>query len=148
MVNRVVLVGRMTQDPEVRKTQSGVSVCSFTVAVNRRFNRDQTDFIRCVAWRQTADFMGQYLNKGALISVEGSIQSGSYEDRETGKKIYTMDVQADNVQALESRSARQGTQASANPGSYRSQATVQQPQMDEPDDGEPILDIASDDLPF
>ena len=84
MINRVVLVGRLTRDVEVRKTQSGLSVAQFTVACDRRGrsqdNAQQTaDFISCVAWRQPADFLGQYARKGALIGVDGRLQSRSYE---------------------------------------------------------------------
>lgn len=151
MINRVVLVGRITADPEVRKTQSGLSVCTFTVAMNRRTNREVSDFVRCTAWRQTADFMGQYITKGALIGVEGSLQSGSYEDKETGKRINTLEVSCDSVQALESRSSRQqASQNSGQPAYSQPSSTYNQKDdfQDEFDDGEPVLDITSDDLPF
>lgn len=151
MINRVVLVGRITADPEVRKTQSGLSVCTFTVAMNRRFDKEKSDFVRCTAWRQTADFLGQYVSKGALIGVEGSLQSGSYEDRETGKKISTLEVSADSVQILESRGARQASPSNFNePYQQPAQPTQNSNSnfMDEFDDGEPVLDITSDDLPF
>ncbi len=147
MINRVVLVGRITADPEVRKTQSGLSVCSFTVAMNRRTNREISDFVRCTAWRQTADFMGQYISKGALIGVEGSLQSGSYQDKDSGKKISTLEVTCDSVQILESKGARQ---QSSNSGYEQPTSTYNQSnEFDtEFDDGEPVLDITSDDLPF
>lgn len=138
MINRVVLVGRITSDPEVKKTQSGLSVCTFNIAMNRRTNRDLSDFVRCTAWRQTADFMGQYITKGALIGIEGSLQSGSYEDKETGKSINTLQVNCESVQALESKASRQ-TQTSS--------VQSEQGPQDEFDD-EPALDITSDDLPF
>ena len=92
MINRVVLVGRLTKDVEVRKTGTGLSVASFTVACDRRGSRDaqgqsQADFINCVAWRQAADFLGQYARKGALVGVEGRIQTRNYDDKD-GKKVY------------------------------------------------------------
>ena len=113
MINRVVLVGRLTRDVEVRKTQSGISVASFTVACDRRFssqnqqNQQQSaDFISCVAWRQTADFLGSYARKGALVGVDGRLQSRSYDDRD-GKKVYVSEMVCDSVQLLESRAQSQ-----------------------------------------
>ncbi len=146
MVNRTILVGRLTRDPELRKTQTGKSVLSFTVAVNRQYNKDQADFISCVAWDQTADFMSNFLTKGSLISVEGRIQSGSYEDT-TGKKVYTQDVVADRVQALESRAQRQ--EQSSRPTDYApAYQEAPTPSASYESNDEPILDITSDDLPF
>ena len=146
MVNRTVLVGRLTRDPELRKTATGKSVLSFSVAINRQFNRDQTDFVNCVAWEQTADFMSTYLTKGSLISVEGRIQSGSYEDA-SGKKVYTQDVVAERVQALESRAQRQGQQAAPVQFEQSYQASPA-PTAAYAEDDKPVLDITSDDLPF
>ncbi len=154
MVNRVVVVGRLTRDPELRKTQTGKSVLSFTVAVNRRFSQDQSDFINCVAWDKTADFIANYLGKGSLVSVEGSIQSRSYEDQ-TGKKVFVQEVNAEQVNSLESRAQRQEREQNVQP--YQSQNNYQssKPSGYQPDyeptfsiDDEPVLDITSDDLPF
>ena len=105
MLNKTIIIGRLTRDLELRKTQAGKSVLNFSVAVNRQYNRDESDFINCIAWEQTADFMANYLGKGALVSVEGRIQTGSYEGTD-GKKVYTTDVVAERVQALESKSQR------------------------------------------
>ena len=83
MINRVVLVGRLTRDPELRKTNSGASVVSFTVACDRRFKtqgQPDADFISCVAWNKVADLMAQYLHKGSLVGVEGRIQTRNYDD--------------------------------------------------------------------
>lgn len=134
MVNRVVLVGRLTRDPELRKTQTGKSVLSFSLAVKRRFSEDQSDFINCVAWDKTADFISNYLRKGSLISVEGSIQSRSYEDQ-TGKKVFVQEVYAEQVNGLESRNARE-------------QKQTHEPRVSYHVEDEPILEIDSDDLPF
>ncbi len=158
MINRVVLVGRLTKDPLLKKTQSGTSVVSFTLAVNRRIQNQmqQADFINCVAWNKTADLMAQYLAKGALIGVEGRIQSRSYDDA-TGKRVYVTEVVTDSVQFLESKGA--GSAAG------REYVPEPQPMFDnnpmgyEADDSAPqdfasdfssgaTLDIASDDLPF
>ena len=96
MINRVILVGRLTRDPMLRKTQSGLSVATFTVACDRRFSGGngqdrQTDFISCVAWRQSADFLGQYAHKGALVGVDGRIQTRNY-DNASGQKVYVTEV--------------------------------------------------------
>lgn len=145
MVNRTVLVGRLTRDPELRKTATGKSVLSFSVAINRQFNKDQTDFVNCVAWEQTADFMSTYLTKGSLISVEGRIQSGSYEDA-SGKKVYTQDVVAERVQALESRATREQARPVEFEQSYQAAPSTAPTYSNNND--EPVLDITSDDLPF
>lgn len=103
MINRVVLVGRLTKDPVLRKTQNGTSVVSFTIACNRRVGKDQepqTDFIGCVAWGGTADVVNTYTKKGSLVGVEGRIQSRSYDDT-NGKKVYVTEVVCDSVQFLE-----------------------------------------------
>ena len=85
-MNKVILVGRLTADPELRQTQSGISSCRFTVAIDRRFadkntGERQADFITCVAWRQTAEFVSRYFNKGKMICVEGSLRNNNYQDR-------------------------------------------------------------------
>ncbi|MBQ9894732.1 MAG: single-stranded DNA-binding protein [Ruminococcus sp.] len=103
-MNKVILMGRLTADPELRQTQSGVSSCRFTVAVNRNFvdkqsGERQADFITCVAWRQTAEFVTRYFNKGSMICVEGSLRTGSYQDRNHSDVThYTTDVYVDNVE--------------------------------------------------
>jgi len=100
MVNSVILIGRLTKDPEIKKTSSGKSVASFTLAVNQRFNRDKTDFINCVAWEKTADYLGNYVKKGNLIAVEGRISTRNY-DGSDGKKAYITEVVCESVQGLE-----------------------------------------------
>ena len=100
MLNIVALMGRLTADPELRTTPSGVSVCRFTLAVDRNYAKAgterQADFINCIAWRQTAEFVSRYFVKGQLVAVNGSIQTGSYTDN-NGNKRYTTDVVVDNV---------------------------------------------------
>lgn len=151
MINRTVLVGRLTRDPELRKTTTGKSVVSFTVACNRRFgNQDQADFINCVAWENQADFLANYLNKGSLVGIEGRIQSRSYEDA-TGKRVYVQEVVVENLQSLESKTQRQEREASEGYSSnYADSAPSFQPDPtpSTPLDEEPVLDITSDDLPF
>jgi len=99
-MNLVTLMGRITAAPELKTTSSGISYCRFTLAVDRRFQKQgqekQTDFISCVAWRQTAEFICRYFVKGQLMAVTGSIQTGSFTDN-TGNKRYTTDVAVDNA---------------------------------------------------
>ena len=106
MINRVVLVGRLTKDPVLRKTPSGASVVSFTVACNRRVQTQEqsAEYINCVAWNKVAELMAQYLHKGSLIGLEGRIQTRSYDDQ-TGRRVYVTEVLADNVQFLEPKGA-------------------------------------------
>mgnify|MGYP002623871587 CR=1 FL=1 len=156
-MNRVELVGRLTKDVEVTKTPQQTSVARFTVAVNRRFNRDQTDWITCVAWRQTADFLGKYAKKGALVSIEGSIQTSSYDNPTTGQRVYRTEVVVDNANLLESKAVSEARQSNSYNNTYSNNYAPQNnnmgyyadndPMMDDFSQ-EPSLDISSDDLPF
>ena len=165
MINRVVLVGRLTRDPELKYTTNGIANLRFSIAVNRTFTSQngerQADFINCVAWRSQAENMAKFLRKGSLIGVEGRIETGSYQAQD-GSMRYTTDVVCDSVQFLEPRSATAdrgnfGTQPShdfsggnpfgatqsvdqgfANPGSNFNS---------EPDFSSTI-NISDDDLPF
>ncbi len=160
MINRVVLVGRLTRDVEVRKTASGLSVATFTVACDRRMARGQdgnnqqsADFISCVAWRQAADFLGSYARKGALVGVEGRIQTRNY-DRD-GQKVYITEVVCDTVNLLESKSQSQSRAQNSGYQDNSYQQPYSQPKPSTNDDfvsddfGAGIgMDISSDDLPF
>lgn len=160
MINRVVLVGRLTRDVEVRKTASGLSVATFTVACDRRMARGQdgnnqqsADFISCVAWRQAADFLGSYARKGALVGVEGRIQTRSY-DRD-GQKVYVTEIVCDTVNLLESKSQSQSRAQNSGYQDNSYQQPYSQPKPSTNDDfvsddfGAGIgMDISSDDLPF
>ena len=119
MINRAVLVGRLTNDLEIKKTPNGVSVCNFTIACNRRYaaqgQERQADFINCVAWRQQADFIGRFARKGSLVGVEGSIQTRNYEGQD-GRKVYVTEVVCDNVQLLESKSVTESRPQASNYG--------------------------------
>ena len=110
-MNKAILIGNLTRDPEVRTTGSGVSVCTFTIAVNRRFANQQgvreADFINIVAWRQTAELCGRYLAKGRKVAVVGSIQTRSY-DAQDGSKRYVTEVVANEVEFMGSRPQREG----------------------------------------
>ena len=132
MLNKVILMGRLTRDPEFRQTTSGTAVCRFTVAVDRGFTNKQTgereaDFIDCDAWRATAEFISRYFTKGSMIIVEGSLRNNNYTDN-NGVKHYSMRVQADNVSFGESkRAAQQGGGYAPQQGGYAQQGGFGQP---------------------
>lgn len=111
MINRVVLVGRLTKDPELRYTANGTAVTSFTLAVNRTFTNQQgereADFINCVVWRKAAESVANYLKKGSLAGVDGRVQTRNYDNNE-GRRVYVTEVVAENVQFLEPKSASRG----------------------------------------
>src|SRR5699024_4941136 len=164
MMNRVVLVGRLTRDPDLRYTPNGVAVANFTIACNRPFRNQQgeqeADFINCVVWRRAAENLANYMKKGSLIGVDGRLQSRSYEGQD-GKMVYVTEVVADNIQFLESRGSseprpqgqpnfnnNQQSQHQGQPQRENQNQNQSQGQMDPfANDGEPI-DISDDDLPF
>lgn len=132
-MNKVVLLGRLTKDVELKQTPNGVSVVNFTIAVNRRFDKEQADFINCIAWRSTAEFVAKYFSKGSSIAVVGSIQTGSYE--KDGQKVYTTDVNVEEVYFA-------GSKASNESGASESIGNV-------PQEFNGLTPIAADDdLPF
>lgn len=140
-MNNVSLIGRLTADPELKTTQSGISNVRFSIAVDRRFAKQgeekQADFINIVAWRQTAEFICKYFSKGQRIALTGCIQTGSYTDRD-GNKRYSFDVLAENVEFCEKKSS------GSNAG-HASPPAVQAV----PEDVDKIIDLPSDDdLPF
>lgn len=120
-MNQIILIGRITADPELRTTQSGVNMVNFTIAVQRRYKNDQgrydADFIRCVAWRQTADFLHQYATKGRKVALTGELQSRTYD--KDGQKRTLFEVVANNVELIDKRDAesRDDRPAGAQPGS-------------------------------
>lgn len=102
-MNTVQLIGRWTNDPELKYAPSGTAVCKATLAVNRRFKKDETDFIRIVMFKQTAEAAANYTKKGSQVAITGAIQTGSYE--KDGVKVFTTDVIADNIEFLEKKSS-------------------------------------------
>ncbi|MBR5306700.1 MAG: single-stranded DNA-binding protein [Oscillospiraceae bacterium] len=112
-MNVVCLVGRLTADPELRQTPNGTNVCSFSVAVNRAFaganGERQADFINCVAWRQTAEFISRYFRKGQNIGLNGTIQTRTYQDKDTGKNRTAFEVVINNAYFVESKGTSQNT---------------------------------------
>mgnify|MGYP001324564376 CR=1 FL=1 len=144
MLNRVILIGRLTRDPELRYTPSGVAVAQFTLAVDRPFANQsgvrEADFIPVVTWRQLAETCANYLRKGRLAAVEGRIQVRHYDNNE-GRRVYVTEVVADNVRFLDSQRDESG-------GFGGRSAAASEPQKDPfLDDGMPV-DISDDDLPF
>lgn len=118
MINRVVMVGRMTRDPELRRTGSGAAVTSFTLALNRNYNSadgQQADYISCVVWNKVAENVAQYCSKGSLVGVEGRLRSRTYDNAQ-GQRIYVTEVVCDSVQFLETRAQRERNQSSMNQG--------------------------------
>lgn len=143
MINRVILEGRLTRDPELRYSPSGVAITTFTLAVDRAYKNGngerEADFIRIVAWRQLAEICANNLKKGRLISVEGRWQTGSYENNE-GQRVYTNDCVIDSMHFLGRNDGDQPDTSSTD----RRQNNNQDPFSE---DGKPI-DISDDDLPF
>ncbi|WP_282938660.1 single-stranded DNA-binding protein [Paenibacillus sp. RC67] len=163
MLNRVILIGRLTRDPELRYTPSGVAVTTFTLAVDRPFTNQQrereADFISVVTWRQLAETCANYLRKGRLAAVEGRLQVRNYDNNE-GRRVYVTEVIADNVRFLESSNSGANREEGMGGGGYsqgqqgQGQSQSQQryggPRDNQDpfqDDGKPI-DISDDDLPF
>ena len=135
-MQKITIIGNLTHNPETRTTPSGVSVCSFTVAVNRRFaNQDgekQTDFFRVNAWRGLADTCAKYLAKGRKVAVIGELQARLYDGKDGEKRMY-LDVQADEVEFLTPKSQAE-----------QPEQTEQQPNAD----ANGFTDVSTDDLPF
>ncbi|HHX80977.1 MAG TPA: single-stranded DNA-binding protein [Acholeplasmataceae bacterium] len=153
-MNRVILVGRLTKDPELRHTNNDIPVAQFTVAVNRpyqgRSGERQADFINCVAWRNQAENLARYMRKGSLIGVEGSIQSRSYDDA-NGMRRYVTEVVCDSIHFLEPKSARQDYNTYPDFNQYDAPSYNQKPQEEHKDPFENIstqFDVSNDDLPF
>ena len=137
-MNRTTLVGRLTKDPELRYTPSGVATVRFTIAVNRQFKTEgqpEADFINCVAWRKTAENLANFQKKGNLIGVDGRIQTGSYEGQD-GKRVYTTDVLAESIQFYDKKEQGQG---------QKQNIYQQQPAQEKQNNS---LGVSEDSLPF
>jgi len=165
-MNRVVLVGRLTKDPELKYTPSGVAVCSFTLAVNRNFSNQagekDADFINCIVWRRPAENAANFLKKGSLAGVDGRIQTRNFEGQD-GRRVFMTEVVAESVQFLEPRTSQNGGANNSQRGNNNSQGSQRSSynnqnrqqnnnytRVDEDpfaNDGQPI-DISDDDLPF
>lgn len=154
MMNRVVLVGRLTKDPDLRYTPNGVPVATFTLAVNRNFKSEgqpDADFINCVVWKKSAENTANFLKKGSLAGVDGRIQTRHY-DGQDGKRIYVTEVVAESVQFLDPKRdvQQQNNQSHINTSGTnqnRSQGSYTRVD-DDPFAGEGQINISDDDLPF
>ena len=144
-MNSVQLVGRLTATPELKQTKSGISVTKFTVAVDKRYQKQgegrKADFINCIAWRQTAEFICKYFTKGRRIGITGSITTGSYEASD-GHKVYTTDIEVDNAEFVDSADATNAPQSKARGTASPTIENV----IDSAGDGE--VDDSNPDLPF
>ena len=161
MINRTVLVGRLTRDPELKRTANGAAVASFTLAVNRQFTNSQgereADFINCVIWRKAAENFVKFTSKGSLVGVDGHIQTRNYENQQ-GNRVYVTEVVVDNFSLLESRKDNSNNDANPNQApsynksknsSNSNSSSNSRTNMSDPfaDNSKPI-DISDDDLPF
>ena len=147
-MNNVNLIGRLTKDPELRRTGSGTAVVRFTVAVDRRTeaNPEGVDFISCTAWEGRAETLAQYFHKGSQIGISGNIKTGHYD--KDGQRIYTTDIIVDRFDFLDPKKDSQ--QSSNGNRSYTASTKPQEPNYPDPyqqaEDGS--IDISDDDLPF
>ena len=136
-INKVILIGRISNDITINKSQSGTSMCNFSIAVDRYMGKDKekaTDFIRCTAFGSTADILGKYAGKGKQVAVEGNIKTGSYE--KDGVKHYTQDVQIDKIELLGGKSDNNTTQPTQVTPTQNTTPT------------EPVESANSEDIPF
>ena len=159
MINNVVLVGRLTKDVELRKTNSNTSVCSFTLACNRPYqsnnnNAQTADFINCIAWRQSAEFLSRYASKGSIVAVTGRITTRSYEGQ--NGRVYITEVTCDSVQLVGKNTNASGSmnvndnhnKETFTPSSYQNNEPTFEDSLDDDFSSNPSFDISSDDLPF
>ena len=172
MINNVVLVGRLTRDPDLRTTGSGISVATFTLAVDRQYTNSQgergADFINCVSWRKAAENFANFTSKGSLVGIQGRIQTRTYDDKD-GKRVYVTEVIVDNFSLLESRRDRENRQTnggnfapqggnapstnnfggSSAPSMNNAPASGESNKPQDPfADSGSTIDISDDDLPF
>ncbi len=143
MLNRVVLIGRLVRDPELRYTQSNIAVVTFTLAINRPFasanqqNENNADFISCTVWRKQAENVSKYVNKGSMVAVEGRLQSRDYMDEKNNVRRYVTEVICDSVVFLDSKSQSSDNRPSISDNNNNNK-----------DEAENHIDIIEDDLPF
>ncbi|WP_308903110.1 single-stranded DNA-binding protein [Latilactobacillus curvatus] len=146
MINRVILTGRLTKDPELKYTSSGTAVGTFGLAVNRQFpnaNGDrEADFINCVIWRKSAENFANFTHKGSLVGIDGRLQTRNYENKQ-GQRIYVTEVVVDNFSLLEKRASDNSNTNQTQSGSNK----TNKPADSVANNGQAI-DIADDDLPF
>lgn len=150
MLNRVILIGRLTREAEIRYTASQVPYARFTIAADRPYNSQRnesnnTDFISCIAWQKTAEIIQKYTTKGSLVAIEGRIETGSYE--KDGKKVYTTDVRVDNLRLLDRKNKSDDMTSGPSPVDFENK-------NDSINESDPFADfgnaieVTDDDLPF
>ncbi len=137
-MNKIMILGRLTKDPELRKTTSNKSVANFTVAINHKFNKEVTDFFNCIAWEKTADFVAEKVSKGLRVLVVGRMESRSY-NKSDGTKVLLWELQAEEVELIDWKEKVEQTP-------QKQYATDYSKDVD--DSFKKELDISSDDLPF
>lgn len=151
MINRTVLVGRLTKDPELRYTSGNIAFARFTLAVNRTFagpsGEREADFIQCIVWRKQAENLARFVRKGSLIGVEGRIQTGSY-DGQDGQRRFTTDVVCDSVQFLEPKGSDNSQQDRDFNNNYKQPYYEEKTQPKKQESSIPSIDVTEDDLPF
>ncbi|NLS62857.1 single-stranded DNA-binding protein [Lactiplantibacillus plantarum] len=153
MINRSVLVGRLTRDPELRYTNGGAAVATFTIAVNRQFTNQngerEADFISCVIWRKAAENLTNFTHKGSLIGIDGHIQTRNYENQQ-GTRIYVTEVVVDNFSLLESRAESEHHQSANSNGhsSNNSDNRKYDNNQNQYGNNGGQIDITDNDLPF
>ena len=156
-MNNVQIIGRLTADPELRQTQSGIASCRFTVAVNRKYKNKDTDqydadFISCIAWKQTAEFISRYFSKGKMIALQGTLRTGSFQDRNHQDVThYTTDVFVENVEFCGDKGNNSGNQQQPQqrPPQQQTPAPAQQPKQFSYSNLSDFEEILSDgDVPF
>ena len=152
MINRTVLVGRLTKDPELKHTANNAAVVSFTLAVNRQFTNSQgereADFINCVIWRKAAENFVKFTSKGSLVGIDGRIQTRNYENQQ-GQRVYVTEVVVDNFSLLESRKDNSSNNDNSNQAPSYNQSNNSKTNMSDPfaNNSKP-MDISDSDLPF
>lgn len=146
MINRVILIGRLTKDPELKYTSSGTAVGTFSLAVNRQFTNSngdrEADFINCVIWRKSAENFANFTHKGSLVGIDGRLQTRNYENKQ-GQRVYVTEVVVDNFSLLEKRASDNSNVNQTQSGSNK----TNKPADSVANNGQAI-DIADDDLPF
>lgn len=158
MINNVVLVGRLTRDPELRTTGSGTSIATLTLAVDRQFTKAsgqrEADFINCVIWRKAAENFCSFASKGRLVGIQGRIQTRNYDNKD-GQRVYVTEVLVDNFSFLDSRNSAQNEYSGQQGGYSQQQGNWQAPQAanfglqgQSPTPAGQSVDVSSDDLPF
>ena len=152
MINRTVLTGRLTKDPELRTTQSGLSVAAFNLAVDRQYTNANgkrgVDFISCVIWRKSAENFCKFTSKGSLVGIDGRIQTRSYDNKD-GQRVYVTEVVVDNFALLESKKDRQNNNTGSYANNSKGNNGANYDNRQDPFNGSgDTIDISDDDLPF